>query len=108
MISVSDELKEVALANARTPLGKLVMYVGDDTTPLEFSSSQLQSFTVTRSAGTSDEFTLGATVASQLDMTIKTSELPALVHNNRVIPYMGYVVNGVEEWVKLGEYYIDD
>ena len=108
MISVSDELKEVALANARTPLGKLAMYVGDNTTPLEFSSSQLQSFTVTRSAGTSDEFTLGATVASQLDMTIKTSELPALVHNNRVIPYMGYIVNGEEEWVKLGEYYIDD
>lgn len=71
-------------------------------------SSEIQSFSVTSSGCTDSKFGIGGTVASELEMVIKTEKLPLVLNGVEVRPQVGYMLDGVEELVTLGKFWIDD
>ena len=110
MISVNTNFVNTAKALAHTPCAKLVCTDGQTT--VTFTKSDIQSFSVERSACASGTFTLGSTVAGTFTATLLTSSLTsanfATLANLKVTAYMGYVVNGSEVYLQEGVFYLDD
>ena len=47
-------------------------------------------------------------VAGQLNMSVKSDKLPTVLQDVAVEPYFGYKIDGVEQWIPYGKYYIND
>lgn len=100
------DIIDAALSSDKSPLGKLIF----KNTPndIVLHSDSFESFDVEVSGGANGEFTVGSAVAGQLNMSVKSDKLPSVLQDVAVEPYFGYKINGVEQWIPYGTYYIND
>ena len=104
----SKAFETAALATTTHPKAYLQFIFSDNST-LILDSSEIQSFKYTRSAGASNQLSVGSCVAGTFEAEI-LSDSPLFtnqLHNARVIPYCGYVVGNAEALIKGTPYYID-
>ena len=104
----SEAFEAAALATTTHPKAYLQFIFSDNST-LILDSSEIKSFKYTRSAGASNQLSIGSCVSSTFTAEILSDSglFTNQLHNAIVIPYCGYVVNNVEALVKGVSYYID-
>ena len=102
MITVSPAFITAAKAYAKTPCAYL------DVNGNTLSDDDIQSFTIERSLCVSGTWTLGSTVSAQLNAVVTTASVTGITLDGAsVVPYMGYVVNGANDYVTEPTFYID-
>ena len=106
MITVTQAFKTAAKGYAKTPFAELDIVHGNGT--LTLTDADIQSFDLERSLCVGGTFTLGSTVAAQLNVTVTTSSISGIVlEGAAVVPYMGYVIGGTPEYVTEPTFYVD-
>lgn len=100
MLNVSEDFMTAAEKNTRQI--SLRAYIGDTL----ITGENIIDLTVTEALNSSDGISMGATIASKLVMKIKAINPPLVLIGNSVCPEMTF--NGLNEWVKLGKFYITD
>lgn len=100
MLNISEDFMTAAEKNTRQI--SLRAYIGDTL----ITGENIIDLTVTEALNSSDGISMGATIASKLVMTIKAINPPLVLIGNSVRPEMAF--NGLNEWVKLGKFYITD
>lgn len=100
MYSVSSNFIAAAEANARQVLVRA--YINDS---VLLSGEDVIDLTVTEATNTSDGISMGATIASKLEMKIKAPTTPVLLTGSSIRPEISFY--GVNEWVPLGKFYIE-
>lgn len=101
MLSVSSEFIKAAKANARQILVR-AFFNGETL----LTGDNLIDLKITESVNTSEGLSMGAAIASKLNMTIKMPEIPLLLSGGSVRPEVAFY--GVNEWIPLGTFYITD
>lgn len=99
MFNVSSEFKNAIKNDSREFKSKVL--IGEE----EYSDDKIINFSLESSMAPSDEFSLGAVVASKFEMSIALND----VRNNKIIkPFIGLKVGSNFEYVPLGVFNIEE
>ncbi len=100
MYNVSELFKNYAKSHDRMIDSKVL--VGN----LAFTGTEIIEFSIDDNLIGYEDFTIGTTCSSRLDLLLRTSE--TISENAKIIPYIRFLGSeGASEWLKLGEYFID-
>lgn len=100
MYNVSDLFKTYSKQFDRTIEAKV------DIQGTTYLGSDIIEFNIEDSVASTEDFTIGTTISSILNMSIRTTDtIPA---GAQITPYVRLNgTSGVSEWLKLGDYYVD-
>jgi hypothetical protein len=96
----SEAFDAAAEANAREIITQAIF---NDTITLD--GTNIIDMTVTEATNASDGISMGATISSKLEMTIKTPETPLVLNGGHVQPSVGFYTS---ELCPLGKFYISE